>query len=171
LEEKNSKKIPKLKFQLLGFWNFTRVGEMWRFLSSKIYVEIAMVLSRKSAFTFTGSFDFKALASKFEYVFIENIPQFNLKSLNEAGRFVTLIDQLYNFRVKLCCTCAVPLNEIFNWNQFQELDQKMHIAEDLFKKESGLNWDRQGVNGLKFHLNVRLEDHCGILMKTMNGIL
>jgi cell division protein ZapE len=53
-----------------------------------------------------GPADYLAIARRFHTVFISNIPQLGPEKRNEAKRFVTLIDTLYDHRVKLICTAA-----------------------------------------------------------------
>ena len=53
-----------------------------------------------------GPPDYLALAQGFGIVFIEHIPALGAERRNEAKRFVTLIDTLYDARVKLVATSA-----------------------------------------------------------------
>jgi cell division protein ZapE len=48
-----------------------------------------------------GAADYLAIARRFHTVIIVGIPVMNRAMRNEASRFVTLIDQLYEHRVKL----------------------------------------------------------------------
>ena len=48
-----------------------------------------------------GPQDYLALASDFHTVFLEAVPQLSAERRNEAARFVSLIDALYEGRVKL----------------------------------------------------------------------
>jgi len=47
-----------------------------------------------------GSMDFKAIATYFDIVFLENVPIMDLEGHNRARRFITLIDELYESK---CC--------------------------------------------------------------------
>jgi cell division protein ZapE len=51
-----------------------------------------------------GASDYLAVARRFHTVFIVGIPQLGPENRNEAARFVTLIDALYENRVKLIAT-------------------------------------------------------------------
>lgn len=56
-----------------------------------------------------GAQDYLALAQQFHTIFIDNIPILSPANRNEAIRFVTLIDALYEFKVKLLASAdAAP---------------------------------------------------------------
>lgn len=51
-----------------------------------------------------GPADYLALAGRFDVLFLSRIPRLSPAKRNEAKRFVTLIDALYEHRVKLICS-------------------------------------------------------------------
>ena len=53
-----------------------------------------------------GPADYLALAEASRVLILENIPQLGRSNFNEAKRFVTLIDSLYEARVRLICSAA-----------------------------------------------------------------
>ena len=53
-----------------------------------------------------GPGDFLAIAEAVKVFIIENIPRLGRSNFNEAKRFVTLIDALYEARVRLICSAA-----------------------------------------------------------------
>jgi len=53
-----------------------------------------------------GPADYLALAGAARVLVLENIPQLSRSNFNEARRFVTLIDALYEARVRLICSAA-----------------------------------------------------------------
>jgi cell division protein ZapE len=53
-----------------------------------------------------GAADYLAVAEAVRVLLIENIPQLGRSNFNEAKRFVTLIDALYEARVRLICSAA-----------------------------------------------------------------
>ncbi|MGR3760989.1 cell division protein ZapE [Roseobacteraceae bacterium NS-SX3] len=53
-----------------------------------------------------GPGDYLAIAEKVKVLLLENIPRLSRNNFNEAKRFVTLIDALYEARVRLICSAA-----------------------------------------------------------------
>ncbi|SEW39625.1 cell division protein ZapE [Cognatiyoonia koreensis] len=55
-----------------------------------------------------GAADYLALADAVRVLVLEDIPQLGRQNFNEAKRFVTLIDALYEAKVQLICSAAAP---------------------------------------------------------------
>ena len=60
-----------------------------------------------------GAGDYLELASIFHTLLLQDIPQLSPEMRNEAKRFVTLIDALYEQKVKLICTAAAPPEALY----------------------------------------------------------
>ncbi len=60
-----------------------------------------------------GAGDYLALASRFGTLILENIPSMTKAQRNEARRFATLIDALYDCKVKLICSAAVAPQKLY----------------------------------------------------------
>jgi len=60
-----------------------------------------------------GSADYLAIADAFDTLIMAGIPKLTAEKRNEAKRFVTLIDALYEHKVKLICTAEVPAQELY----------------------------------------------------------
>ncbi len=60
-----------------------------------------------------GPADYLEIACDFGFVIIHNIPTLSAEKLNEAKRFVTLIDALYEHKVKLICTAEVLPDQLY----------------------------------------------------------
>ncbi|MBS0236464.1 MAG: AFG1 family ATPase [Proteobacteria bacterium] len=60
-----------------------------------------------------GAADYMEICHNFSTVIIEGIPQMGADSHNEALRFITLIDCLYNSKTKLICTAEVPYDQLY----------------------------------------------------------
>ena len=60
-----------------------------------------------------GAADYLALAAHFHTVLIDNIPKLEPQKKNEAVRFVTLIDALYEAKVKLIASADGPPQDLY----------------------------------------------------------
>lgn len=60
-----------------------------------------------------GAADYLAIARAFHTVVLVGIPQMGPENRNEAARFVTLIDALYEHRVKLFATAAAAPRDLY----------------------------------------------------------
>jgi cell division protein ZapE len=61
-----------------------------------------------------GAADYLAIAHRFHTVIIVGIPQLGPEKRNQAKRFVTLIDALYEYKVKLLCAADAPPNQLYS---------------------------------------------------------
>lgn len=59
-----------------------------------------------------GAADYLAIAARFHTVILSGIPVLPPAKRNEAKRFVTLIDALYEARTKLICSAAAPPQDL-----------------------------------------------------------
>lgn len=55
-----------------------------------------------------GAADYIEIAKEFGTILLSNIPVMGTEQRNEAKRFITLIDALYEHKVKLLCTASAP---------------------------------------------------------------
>ncbi|MEM6538171.1 MAG: cell division protein ZapE [Pseudomonadota bacterium] len=60
-----------------------------------------------------GASDYLAIAEAFSTVFIDGIPQLSPAKRDEAKRFVTLIDALYETRTKLVCSAEAEPDDLY----------------------------------------------------------
>ena len=60
-----------------------------------------------------GASDYTALAESCSTVLIDGIPRLTPDNLNEAKRFVTLIDLLYEHKTKLICSADAPPEQLY----------------------------------------------------------
>ena len=60
-----------------------------------------------------GAADYISLCRRFPVIIMDRVPQLDANYLNEARRFVTLIDACYESRTRLVLAAQVPLDELF----------------------------------------------------------
>jgi len=60
-----------------------------------------------------GPADYVAIAAAFSHICLEDVPAFSLRQRDEARRFVTLVDALYDAGTKLWMTAALPGDKLF----------------------------------------------------------
>lgn len=87
-----------------------------------------------------GAADYKALCEHYRILVLENIPQMNLDDHhNEARRFVTLVDELYEHQCRLICSAACRPEEVFQWTTTS--------TDNLKKKQESDEEDRDWAEG------------------------
>jgi cell division protein ZapE len=77
-----------------------------------------------------GPADFLAVAGKYDVLFLSRIPRLTPEKRNEAKRFVTLVDALYEHRVKLICSAEQPPEDLYPAGQgafeFERTVSRLH---------------------------------------------
>jgi protein AFG1 len=59
-----------------------------------------------------GAADYLAICERYPILIVNHVPQLNASRFNEARRFVTLIDVVYESKTTLVLASTVPLNEL-----------------------------------------------------------
>jgi len=96
-----------------------------------------------------GRAEFAALATKFDTIFIDEIPRLNADQGAEFVRLVSLIDVLYDKKCLLHCTSELPMHEIWdmpeNTNNVDEMwawrrtkGKLAEMASEKYAKVAGL---------------------------------
>lgn len=60
-----------------------------------------------------GAADYLAIAGRYDVVFLARIPRMTRDMRNQAKRFVTLVDALYEHKVKLICSAELPPEALY----------------------------------------------------------
>lgn len=60
-----------------------------------------------------GASDYLEISAVFDTVFIRNIPLLTLNKKTQARRFITLIDALYEHKVRVVLQAEAPLDDLF----------------------------------------------------------
>ncbi|KAI1897606.1 hypothetical protein AGOR_G00084990 [Albula goreensis] len=79
-----------------------------------------------------GAGDYLELCRQFDTIFIRHTPQLTLKEINQARRFITLIDTLYDNKVRVVIMAQAPPDSLFLHDQ-QSLEDEGHrlLMDDL----------------------------------------
>ena len=67
-----------------------------------------------------GAAEYIKISETFHTVFLSGIPMLSVERKNEARRFITLIDELYEHKVKLICTAEKPAIALFMGNKSEK---------------------------------------------------
>ncbi|WP_250884166.1 cell division protein ZapE [Glaciecola sp. XM2] len=84
-----------------------------------------------------GAADYISLCRRFPVLIMDGVPQLDANYLNEARRFVTLIDACYESRTRLVLTAQVPLDELFV--DFEAQVESSDGDEELIVNDKGGN--------------------------------
>jgi cell division protein ZapE len=83
-----------------------------------------------------GSSDFLAIARRFHTVFIDDIPILDPERRDEVKRFISLIDTLYDQRVKLVASAAAEPADLFKGSEGFEAFEFARTASRLIEMRS-----------------------------------
>ncbi|KAM7308834.1 putative ATPase N2B isoform X2 [Ixodes scapularis] len=80
-----------------------------------------------------GAVDYLALSQVFHTILVRDVPQLSLREKTQARRFITLVDTLYDHRVRLVMSAQVPPNQLFSTVQGPNTltDENRHLMDDL----------------------------------------
>ena len=90
------------------------------------------MLNVRCIFQSFGSADYITLAARFHTFAITSIPILELSAKNQARRFISLIDALYEARCRIICLAEAPPEELFFPDApSQEGDKILRSHEDI----------------------------------------
>jgi protein AFG1 len=79
--------------------------------------------------------DFLALASQIKVLVLTDIPKMSVAHRNEARRFITLMDTLYENKIKLVCSAEAPIVDLLSGEPLKSarLDSSERLLMDDLK--------------------------------------
>jgi len=89
-----------------------------------------------------GATDFAALAQQYHTVFLTDVPQLSITRRNEARRFITLVDELYNHHAVLHCSAEVAMEDLF------EGEDDAFVQKSVLEQMESLQFETE-VEGTK----------------------
>ncbi|KAF7992707.1 hypothetical protein HCN44_005051 [Aphidius gifuensis] len=79
-----------------------------------------------------GASDYLEMSQAFHTIIIRDVPQLNLRLKSQARRFITLIDTLYDNKVRVVISAVGPFNKLFIAEGDSEYtDEKRMLMDDL----------------------------------------
>ena len=92
-----------------------------------------------------GAADFGALANAFHTIVIDGLPKLTTDSHNEAQRFVTLVDELYESRCRVAFWSDVPLSSVFEQGRTVKMTTDGAAATPFNVRKSNKGRDAKAV--------------------------
>jgi cell division protein ZapE len=106
-------------------------------------VEIPQAAGGVARFTFAdlcsqplGAADYLAIADEFHTIILENIPRMGFDRRNEAKRFITLIDTLYDAHVKLLASAETEAPDLYHAETGREVFEFDRTVSRLIEMRS-----------------------------------
>ncbi|KAK3145459.1 hypothetical protein QOZ80_3BG0253100 [Eleusine coracana subsp. coracana] len=103
-----------------------------------------------------GAADYIAIARNYHTIFISDVPAMSMKIRDKARRFITLIDELYNYHCRLVCLASSSIDDLF---QGTEEGPLFDLESFQFETES---------EGTKLRRDVLAEGKVGSAPSTSN---
>ncbi len=72
-----------------------------------------------------GAADYIAIATHFHTVIVDGVPRMSPQQRNEARRFMTLIDALYEHKTNLICAAAGPPDRLYSAPEFRRTASRL----------------------------------------------
>jgi cell division protein ZapE len=122
LTAKNSHKLDEIIEDLTGH---KHLSERNIHVDNQRQIRCLNTHGRTAVFTFKelceiplGAIDYLALCKHFSTIIIRNIPKLKEDDYNEALRFITLIDCLYDSKTRLICSAEVKAEKLYTSGKF-----------------------------------------------------
>ncbi|MBO0662237.1 cell division protein ZapE [Jiella sp. MQZ9-1] len=93
-----------------------------------------------------GGEDFLAIAKRFHTLIVENVPVMTEAERNEAKRFITLVDTLYDAGRRLVVSADVPANALYQGKSGTEAFEFERTASRLFEMRSKEYLEKASAN-------------------------
>ena len=84
-----------------------------------------------------GASDYAALAARFDTIIVDDVPAMDLDRRNEAKRFITLVDVLYEAKVQLILSAQTEPHDLYLATQGFEALEFQRTASRLVEMRSG----------------------------------
>lgn len=114
--KENNDKIDSLYYDFIKFDKMQRkvltiFGREWKI--NKCSSVVAKFTFNELCFEPHSAADYIELSLNFKLIFITHIPKLTFQYRNEARRFITLLDALYENKVRIICLAECPMKDLF----------------------------------------------------------
>jgi cell division protein ZapE len=107
-------------------------------------IEVPQAAKRVARFDFEdicarplGASDYMALARSFDTIIVERVPAMGVERRNEAKRFITLVDVLYEAKVKLVVSAEKEAEKLYRADYGHEVQEFARTVSRLAEMRSG----------------------------------
>jgi protein AFG1 len=83
-----------------------------------------------------GAADYKALCEHFHTVILEDIPQMDMRMHDQARRFITLVDEIYEHRTRFIFSSSVVIEQIFAFEDNEVIEEAAEREKNIFRREN-----------------------------------
>lgn len=109
-----------------------------------IHDPVALVTFEEICMRPLAAADYLAVAERFNTLLISGIPHFSPENRNEAKRFVTLVDILYERKVKLICSAAVKASQLYpegdgSFEFARTVSRLMEMQSEFYQQDLNLS--------------------------------
>jgi len=88
-----------------------------------------------------GAGEYIGISKQYHTVVVSGIPRMNLDHRDHARRFILLVDELYNHKVKLICTAEGTPQELFSVQEGEHAkDEQQHLFDEVTGRHMGTIW-------------------------------
>jgi cell division protein ZapE len=119
-----------------------RGAPMWLEVTNR-RLEVPEAAGRVARFQFSdicsrplGASDYHALAERFDTIIVEGAPKMNFGRRNEAKRFITLVDVLYEKKVRLVLSAEAEAHELYDASTGHEAQEFQRAVSRLMEMRS-----------------------------------
>ncbi|CAB3407157.1 unnamed protein product [Caenorhabditis bovis] len=124
-------------------------------LGRKVIVEkccggVADIEFRELCMTPKGAADYLVLARVFHTIIIRNVPVLTHDRCNEMRRFITLIDTLYDQKVRVVIGADAPIEELFQFDGHNTAPDQLNDSKRMLMDDLGIKADQEGMKANVF---------------------
>lgn len=126
-------------------------GSPTEIISKGRRIRVSVAAKGVAQFTFAelcgsplGAGDYLKIAEAFQTILLADVPILSATRRDEARRFITLVDEFYDHRIRLVVSAAAEPDELWQGNSGAEAFEFARTASRLVEMRSQAYWDLAG---------------------------